>query len=433
MNMETIVALATPAGNSGVAVIRISGEQSLAILKKIIREEFDPEPRKMYLKNVYVKDFIDKALVVFFRAPFSFTGEDVVEIQSHGGYFLAQSIIEEVLSMGARLADHGEFSKRAFINGKISLDQAEGIIDLINAESDLQAKTSSDLMSGELKNIISSYQDSITEILAEIEAKLDYPEYDYSEEESNSVKDRLLSLKHSLDSLIQDSKNGLLIRNGVKVAIVGAPNVGKSSILNAMTKSNKAIVTNIAGTTRDVIEAEYVHNNIIFRLYDTAGIHESDDIVEKIGIDRAYQALEDADIVLRVSTPDSICELDTDKPTIDVFNKSDLIGTMSDDKYIYISAMNNQNIDKLKQLIFDKTVTSEIHADRIYLTNTRHIDCVRLASESLSRAIEIFDLTTFDIISSEIKSAWSYLGEVSGVVSDEAIIDKIFSKFCLGK
>ncbi len=433
MNMETIVALATPAGNSGVAVIRISGEQSLAILKKIIREEFDPEPRKMYLKNVYVKDFIDKALVVFFRAPFSFTGEDVVEIQSHGGYFLAQSIIEEVLSMGARLADHGEFSKRAFINGKISLDQAEGIIDLINAESDLQAKTSSDLMSGELKNIISSYQDSITEILAEIEAKLDYPEYDYSEEESNSVKDRLLSLKHSLDSLIQDSKNGLLIRNGVKVAIVGAPNVGKSSILNAMTKSNKAIVTNIAGTTRDVIEAEYVHNNIIFRLYDTAGIHESDDVVEKIGIDRAFQALEDADIVLRVSTPDSVCELDTDKPTIDVFNKSDLIGTMSDDKYIYVSAMNNQNIDKLKQLIFDKTVTSEIHADRIYLTNTRHIDCVRLASESLSRAIEIFDLTTFDIISSEIKSAWSYLGEVSGVVSDEAIIDKIFSKFCLGK
>jgi len=431
--METIVALATPAGNSGVAVIRISGDQSLNILKKIIRENFDPEPRRMYLKNVYVKNFVDKSLVVFFRAPFSYTGEDIVEIQSHGGYFLAQSIIEEVLSFGARLADQGEFSKRAFINGKISLDQAEGIIDLINAESDLQAKTSSDLMSGELKNIISDHQDTITEILAEIEAKLDYPEYDYSEEESNSVKDRLLSLKNSLDSLIQDSKNGLLIRNGVKVAIVGAPNVGKSSILNAMTKSNKAIVTDIAGTTRDVIEAEYVYNNIIFRLYDTAGIHESDDVVEKIGINRAYQALDDADIVLRVSTPDSVCELEVDKPFIDVFNKSDLINTTEDDNYIYVSALNNENIEKLKQLIFDKTVSSEIHADRVYLTNTRHIDCVRLASDSLARAIEIFDSTTFDIISSEIKSAWSYLGEVSGVVSDEAIIDKIFSKFCLGK
>ena len=431
--METIVSLATPAGNSGVAVIRISGENSLSILKRIIREEFNPEPRKMYLKNVHIKNYTDRALVVYFCAPFSYTGEDVVEIQSHGGYFLAQSIIEETLTLGARLADHGEFSKRAFINGKISLDQAEGIIDLINAESDLQAKTSSDLMSGELKNIISNYQNTITDILAEIEAKLDYPEYDYSLEESNSVKDRLIKLKTDLDSLILDSKNGLIIRNGVKVAIVGAPNVGKSSLLNALTKSNKAIVTNIAGTTRDVIEAEYIHNNIIFRLYDTAGIHESDDIVEKIGIDRAYKALEDADIVLKVSTPDSICSLDTDKPFIDVFNKSDLISSENDNKYFYVSAKENKNIDKLKQLIFDKVITNTIHPDKVYLTNTRHIDCVRLASESISRSIELFDFTTFDIISSEIKSAWRYLGEVSGVVSDEAIIDKIFSKFCLGK
>lgn len=431
--METIVALATPAGNSGVAIIRISGDESLNILHKIIREDIALEPRKMYLKKVYVKDFVDQSLVVYFRAPFSFTGEDVVEIHSHGGYFLAQSIIEEVLNYGARLADRGEFSKRAFINGKISLDQAEGIIDLINAESNLQAKTSSDLMNGQLKNLISSYQDEITDILAEIEAKLDYPEYDYSIEESNRVKDRLAKLKSNLDNLIIDSKNGLLIHNGVKVAIVGAPNVGKSSLLNALTKSNKAIVTNIAGTTRDVIEAEYIYNNIIFRLFDTAGIHESDDLVEKIGIDRAYKALEDADIVLKVSTPDNICELSTDKPYIDIFNKSDLIKSNDDEKYIYVSAINNQNIDKLKQLIFDKTVTGNIKSDSVYLTNTRHIDCVRLASDSISRAIEIFDMTTFDIISSEIKSAWNHLGEVSGIVSDETIIDKIFKKFCLGK
>ncbi len=431
--METIVALATPAGNSGVAIIRISGENSLDILHKIIREDIDLEPRKMYLKKIYIKDYIDQSLVVYFRAPFSFTGEDVVEIHSHGGYYLAQSIIEEVLKFGARLADHGEFSKRAFINGKISLDQAEGIIDLITAESDLQAKTSSDLMNGELKNLITTYQNEITDILAEIEAKLDYPEYDYTLEESENVKDRLSKLRSNLDHLISDSKNGLLIHNGVKVAIVGAPNVGKSSLLNALTKSNKAIVTNIAGTTRDVIEAEYTYNNIIFRLYDTAGIHESDDVVEKIGIDRAYQALENADIVLKVSTPTDKCELSVDLPSIEVFNKSDLVSDISDDKYIYVSALNNQNIDKLKQLIFDKTITGDIKSDKIYLTNTRHIDCIRLASDSISRAIEIFDSTTFDIISSEIKSAWSTLGEVSGIVSDEAIIDKIFSKFCLGK
>lgn len=431
--METIVALATPAGNSGVAVIRVSGEDSLNILRKLVKDEFDPEPRKMYLKDVHIKNFTDRCLVVFFRAPFSFTGEDVVEIQSHGGYFLAQSIIEEILNLGARLADHGEFSKRAFINGKISLDQAEGIIDLINAESDLQAKTSSDLMSGELKNIISSHQNTITDILAEIEAKLDYPEYDYSMEESENVKERILSLKTSLENLLIDSRQGLLIRNGVKVAIVGAPNVGKSSLLNALTKSNKAIVTNIAGTTRDVIEAEYVYNNIIFRLYDTAGIHDSDDIVEKIGIDRALKTLEDADIVLKVSTSDDICSVETNKPYIEVFNKSDLVKELNDDKYFYVSAKDNINITELKQLIFDQIVSNEIHADRVYLTNTRHIDCVRLASESLSRALELFDITTFDIISSEIKSAWSYLGEVSGIVSNEEILDKIFKKFCLGK
>ena len=431
--METIVALATPAGNSGVAVIRISGKNSKEILKNLIRENFEFEPRKMYLKNVYIKDYADKCLVVYFRAPFSFTGEDVVEIQSHGGYFLAQNIIEEALSLGARLADKGEFSKRAFINGKMSLDQTEGIIDLINAESEMQAKTGSNLLCGKLKDMITDYQNEITEILAEIEAKLDYPEYEYSEDESSNVLEKLNNLISSLENLLSDSKNGLIIKNGVRVAIVGAPNVGKSSLLNAMTKSNKAIVTNIAGTTRDIVEAEYEYNGIIFRLYDTAGIHESKDIVEQIGINRAKQAIEDCDLVLRVSTPDQVCEIVTEKPFINVFNKSDLVNKKNATDYIYVSAINNQNIDQLKQEIFNKIVTGNINQNKFYLTNTRHIEAVRLATQSLKTASEIFNNTTFDIISSEIKSAWSYLGEISGVVSDEAILDKIFSKFCLGK
>lgn len=431
--METIVALATPAGNSGVAVIRISGDNSKEILNKLIREDIEFEPRKMYLKNVHIKDYTDKCLVVYFKSPFSFTGEDVVEIQSHGGYLLAQNIIEEILSFGARLADKGEFSKRAFINGKMSLDQAEGVIDLINAESEMQAKTGSNLLSGKLKDIIVEYQNQITEILAEIEAKLDYPEYEYSESESSNVLDKLKNLILSLENLLSDSKNGLIIKNGVRVAIVGAPNVGKSSLLNAMTKSNKAIVTNIAGTTRDIVEAEYEFNGIIFRLYDTAGIHESDDIVEQIGIDRAKQAIEDCDLVLKVSTPDQKCEIETDKPYLNVFNKSDLLNKKDADNYIYVSAVKNENIDSLKQAIFDKTVSDNINQNKFYLTNTRHIEAVRLAANSLKTAVEIFNNTTFDIISSEIKTAWSYLGEISGVVSDEAILDKIFSKFCLGK
>ena len=372
-------------------------------------------------------------MVVYFRAPFSFTGEDVVEIQSHGGYYLAQNIIEEILSLGARLADKGEFSKRAFINGKMSLDQAEGVIDLINAESEMQAKTSSSLLCGQLKELIIKYQNQLTEILAEIEAKLDYPEYEYSEAESSNVIEKLQNLTDCLQLLIADSKNGLIIKNGIRVAIVGAPNVGKSSLLNALTKSNKAIVTNIAGTTRDIVEAEYEYNGIIFRLFDTAGIHESVDIVEQIGIDRAKQAIEDCDLVLRVSTPNQTCEVETSKPYINVINKSDLLKGEQCDNFIYVSATNNINIEKLKQTIFEKTIGDNINQNKLYLTNTRHIEAIRLALKSLKSAISIFNNTTFDIVSSEIKSAWSYLGEISGVVSDEAILDKIFSKFCLGK
>lgn len=431
--METIVYLATPAGNSGVAVIRISGEKSKEILQKLIKSDVDFEPRKMYLKDVYINDYTDKCLVVFFKAPFSYTGEDVVEIQSHGGYFLAQQIISKTLEYGARLADRGEFSKRAFINGKISLDQAEGIIDLINAESEMQAKSGSGLLSGKLTEKINNYQQVLTDILASLEAKLDYPEYDFDETETNSIKDQLINLIAELKKLVDDSKSGLKIKNGVKVAIVGAPNVGKSSLLNALTKSNKAIVTNIAGTTRDIVEAEYEFNGIIFRLFDTAGIRESNDVVEKIGIDRAIQTLNDADIVLKISSPDDICLVETDKPTIEVFNKSDLLNVYNNEKYFYVSALNNDNIEELKQKIFDLTIGSNIKQNKFFLTNARHIDCVKTTLNTLNHVLEIFDSTTFDILSLEIKKAWESLGEVSGIVSNEAIIDKIFSKFCLGK
>ena len=430
--METIVALATPPGNSGVAIIRISGEKSKEILNKLIHEDLDFEPRKMYLKNVYAGDIVDKCLVVFFASPHSYTGEDVAEIHSHGGYFLSQKIIDTILEQGATLAGKGELSKRAFINGKMSMDQAEGVMDLINAESEMQAKAGSNLIQGKLKELISDYQNTLTDILAEIEAKLDYPEYEYDDTETKSLKERLLALKTDLENLIAESKSGLIIKNGVKVAIVGAPNVGKSSLLNALSKTDKAIVTDIAGTTRDVIEAEYEYNGIIFRLYDTAGIHESDDVVEKIGINRALKTIDDCDIVLKISTLNNICNIETNKPTIEVFNKSDLY-SYNDDKYIYISALTMKNIDKLKHLIFEKTVKEDFNSNKLYLTNTRHIECVKKAKKAIENVLKIFDETTMDIISSEIKSAWYSLGEITGVTSDENIIDKIFSKFCLGK
>lgn len=431
--MRTIVSLATPAGNSGVAVIRISGEKSKEILQKLIKQDLDFEPRKMYLKNVYFSELTDQCLVVFFANPMSYTGEDVAEIQSHGGYYIAQQIINECVNLGCSLAEAGEFSKRAFINGKMSIDQAEGIMDLINAESEMQAKAGSSLMQGKLKEKIENYQNQLTDILAEIEAKLDYPEYEYSEEETSNIKSKLEGLIQEFSSLIAESKSGLMIKNGIKVAIVGAPNVGKSSLLNALTKSDKAIVTNIAGTTRDIVEAEYEFNGIIFRLFDTAGIHESDDVVERIGIDKALKTLDDADLVLKISSPDDICEIQTDKPYIEVFNKTDILKNKKDNKYFYVSATNNENIDNLKQEIFNKTISGSLKSDKLYLTNTRHIEAIKQAKLSLENVVEIFDFSTMDIISSEIKTAWNSLGEVSGVTSDEAIIDKIFSKFCLGK
>lgn len=430
--METIVALATPPGNSGVAVIKISGEKSKEILTKLIHENLDFEPRKMYLKNVYAGDIVDRCLVVFFASPYSYTGEDVAEIHSHGGYFLSQKIIDTTIELGATLAGKGEFSKRAFINGKMSMDQAEGVMDLINAESEMQAKAGSSLLQGKLKEVITNYQNILTDILAEIEAKLDYPEYEYDDNETKNLKKKLIDLRSNLENLIDESKSGLIIKNGIKVAIVGAPNVGKSSLLNALSKTDKAIVTDIAGTTRDVIEAEYEYNGIIFRLYDTAGIHESDDVVEKIGINRALKAIDDCDIVLKISTLNNICNIKTNKPTIEVFNKADIYN-YNDDKYIYISALTMKNVEKLKQLIFEKTVKEDFNSNKLYLTNTRHIECVKKAKKAIDNVLKIFDETTMDIISSEIKSAWYSLGEITGVTSDENIIDKIFSKFCLGK
>ncbi len=431
--METIVALATPAGNSGVAVIRLSGEKSKDILTSIIKENIDFKPRYMYLKKIYCDNIVDDALVVYFQAPNSYTGEDVVEIQSHGGYFLAQKIIEKCLQLGAIMATPGEFSKRAFINGKMSIDQAEGIMDIINAESTMQAEQASNLLQGSLKKQIENYQDELTDMLADIEAKIDYPEYEYTESETNNLINRMKDLKSELENLVQTSNNGLKIKNGVIVAIVGAPNVGKSSILNALTNSTKAIVTNIAGTTRDVVEAEYEYKGIIFRLFDTAGIHESSDIVEQIGINRAKETLSNADIVLLVSDKDNINNIKTSKPNIKVFNKSDIYVPTNKDEYLCVSAQTGENINELKEKIFETVIGKDNLNHGLYLTNIRHIQCIKEAIKLVEHTISIFNESTMDIISLEIKNAWLKLGEISGTTSSESIIDRIFRKFCLGK
>lgn len=432
---DTIVAIATPPGKAGVAIVRISGNKSEEILKDITKTSDSLIPRHMYLKSVYLDGFQDNALIVYFKSPNSYTGEDVGEIQCHGGYFVAEEVLKKVLTLGARLAEPGEFSKRAFLNGKLSIDQAEGIMDIINAESKAQASVGSELIKGKLFEKINSIQNSLTDSIAEIEAKLDYPEYDFDETEENSLKDSLSSIKQDLETLINSNIKGSKIKNGVKVAIVGRPNVGKSSLLNALTNSEKAIVTDVAGTTRDIIEGEYIYEGILFRLFDTAGIHESDDLVEKIGIERAKDSIKGADIVLKLQEVGETFEIDTfDRPVINVFTKSDLHNLEENvDNGICISSVNNTNIDELKKLIFDKTMQDGYDSSQLYLTNTRHVESLKEALNALVRAFDSLDNATLDFVVSDLNICWHKIGEITGQTSNEEIIDRIFKKFCLGK
>lgn len=433
---DTITAIATPPGKAGVAIVRISGEKSEKILKEISKTSDNLISRRMYLKTVFLDGFQDNALIVYFKSPNSYTGEDVGEIQCHGGYFVAEEVLKQVLKLGARLAEPGEFSKRAFLNGKISIDQAEGIMDIINAETKAQASVGSELIKGKLFEKINDIQSKLTDSIAEVEAKLDYPEYDFEEQEGNALKENLSNIKNQLEVLINSNIKGSKIKNGVKVAIVGRPNVGKSSLLNALTNSEKAIVTDVAGTTRDIIEGEYIFNGILFRLFDTAGIHESEDVVEKIGIERAKDSIKSADIVLKLQEVGENFEIDTlDKPVINVFTKSDLhnLKEINVESGIYISSVNNTNIDKLKQLVFDKTMKDGYDSSQLYLTNTRHVESLKEALDSLTRALLSIDNATLDFVVSDLNICWHKIGEITGQTSNEEIIDRIFKKFCLGK
>jgi len=434
---DTIVAIATPSGKAGVAIVRISGEKAKEIANKIVKQDCEFLPRVMYFKDIYFNNIVDNALVVFFKSPNSFTGEDVVEIQCHGGYFVANEVLNEVIRLGARLADPGEFSKRAFLNGKMTIDQAEGIMDIINAESLAQAKAGSELINGELSTIVNNLQQELTDVLAEIEAKLDYPEYDFEETDAKKLKSKLVEIKQRMEKLIDSHIVGTKIKNGVKVAIVGKPNVGKSSLLNALTNSQKAIVTDIAGTTRDIVEAEYDYKGVLFRLFDTAGIRESEDVVEKIGIERAKKSIDDADIVLKLQEVGENFELNTkNKEVIDVFTKLDLHTNEiveNGKNCVYISSVTNTNIDKLKELIYNLAITEDYNSNQLYITNIRHKESLEQGLEALNRAIEVFDFSTLDFIVSDINICWHKIGEITGQTSNENIIDRIFQKFCLGK
>lgn len=443
MKEKTICALATPIGTGGISIIRISGNESLNIAKNFFvskQIDFDNiKPRYLYLGNFVSKEVKDQVLMVYFKAPYSFTGEDVVEFQFHGGQLLAQKILKSILTK-CSLAEPGEFSKRAFLNGKISLDEAEGISELILAESDTQLKAAEILQSGKLTKTVVEMQNKITDLLAEIEANLDYPD-DVEENQLFEKSYNLLEyLNCEIEDILENSRNSSLIRSGVNVAIVGKTNVGKSSLLNALLGEERAIVTNIEGTTRDTIKEKIFVDGITINLIDTAGLRESEDIVEKIGIEKTNNEIKNADIVLvvldlsRDLTQEEIELLESIKNRLHIIvgNKSDIKNKKFDFDYIEISAKNNENVDEIKKQIIEKTISGKIDFSKLVLTNERHIAILKNAKSKILEALKKQNVS-LDIVAFLLKDIWKELGKISGTTEDEKIIDLVFSKFCLGK
>lgn len=447
---KTICAISTPIGVGGISVIRLSGKNSLDIVNKILDKKIEnPEPRKMLLKTIKTKNFCDNCLVVFFKAPFSYTGEDIVEIQCHGGIFITNEILKALLDCGATLAENGEFTKRAFLNGKLSLDKAEGVIDMINAESESQLKAGYNLLSGELSKTIKQKQNVLTDIMAELEVSLDYPEHDIEYTTLENFEQKIKTLKNEISEIKNTSKTGMIIKNGINIAILGSPNVGKSSLMNSLLGYDRAIVTNIAGTTRDIIEEGYVYNGVKVNLIDTAGIRESSNAVEQIGIEKAKEKQSSSDLVLfvvdssrKLTNEETILYNQIENKKIIVINKIDCKSEKfnihaldtKNTKIVETSTTNNVNILALKQAIFDEIIGKNIVGNSTIITNLRHKNALENAEKSLSDALKTLnDTQNLELLAIDLSSCYNHLGEITGETNSENIIDRIFEKFCLGK
>jgi tRNA modification GTPase len=443
MAFENIVAISSGMVASGVAVIRISGDSPLSVAEKMFKPNGkvkvkDFEPNKMYVGEILAKDFKDFGMCVYFKLPKSFTGEDVVEFHSHGGLAITKGILERALECGARLAKNGEFTKRAFINGKLSLASAEGLIDMINSESVAGAKAGYYLYREKLTNEIIEMQNALTDCLAEIDADMDFPEEDLEIKATISAKKNIESVIEKIEKLLATFKVGRTLKSGVKVAIVGKPNTGKSSLLNALLNYDKAIVSSIAGTTRDIVEGSIDINGVRFNLFDTAGIRETGDAIETLGVSLSKRTLEESQLILFVldgfdknSEDDEIFNTIKDKNIITILNKCDL-GEVKDDRAdIIISAKEKSNLESLRALMFEKVI--DINLDGDFLCEERHYEALVRAKESLRKALDGINNFTLDLISIDIKDGWDALGEVSGKTATEEIINNIFSKFCVGK
>ncbi len=442
MNGDSIAAIATANGTGGVAIVRISGSDSLKIASRV----FTPagrvtvagfSPRRMYAGNISAAGGItDFGMCVYFKAPNSFTGEDVVELHCHGGAELSRAVLRAVFAAGAQPAKAGEFTMRAFINGKLSLSAAEGMADMINGASTAEIRAGGLLYSGKLTAAAGEIQQSLTDILARIGADTDYPEEDLERSTLSQISKELSQALAKVSSLVNSYDGGKKIKHGVNVAICGKPNAGKSSLLNALLGYDKAIVSPTAGTTRDIVEGAVEIEGVRFNLYDTAGIRTSSDEVESIGIQRAMRTLTSADVALIVfegtfgGVEEDILK-DCTCPVIKVRNKTDLFGGFGGED-IAVSALNGEGVEELKGMLAKLTIPSGgLHS--AFVIEERHYKALSRAAESLQSAISAAGVMPVDVISVDIQEAWSALGEITGETASEEIINTIFSKFCVGK
>ena len=437
----SIVSLSTPLGKGAIGIVRMSGKDVLNIALKIFHcKEKNIKPRYMYFGKLEVeKEVFEECLMVYFKAPFSYTGEDVVEFQIHGGVLLAQKVVERCLENGCRMAEAGEFSKRAFLNGKITLDKAEAIIGEINAESEGELNSSLKITNGKLGKMVEDEQKTLSELLAEIEVSFDYPENDYEEIVKDKVLEKVKEIKTKNQNLIEVSNSGKYLKNGINVALVGRANVGKSSVLNALLGEERAIVTNIEGTTRDSLTESFFHNGVKINLIDTAGIRETNDVVEKLGIEKSLESIKKADIVLFIhdaSQKESeeekeIAKKLKNKKVINVVNKIDkkrILAKLKDE--VEISALEEKNIHLLKDKIVSEVISVDLNT--FVLTNERHIQILKNA-ESIMEEVLSLKAESLDVIAMLLKKVWAELGKITGNTENEDIISLIFSKFCLGK
>ena len=448
---DTICAISTALGVGAISIIRVSGDDAIDIVNKIFDKDLTKKESHTinYGHIVYKGEIIDEVMVSIMKSPKTFTKEDIVEINSHGGVAVTNKVLEILLLEGARLAEPGEFTKRAFLNGRIDLVEAESIMDLIESKTETSRKLAISGMEGKVSNLVKNIIDNLVKVNANIEVNIDYPEYEDIEiVTKEKIEEMSKYINKELTKLLNESENGKLIKDGINTLILGRPNVGKSSILNKLIEEDKAIVTSVAGTTRDIVEGQIRVNGILLNIIDTAGVRETEDIVEKIGVEKSLSLVNDADLIILVFNNNEkltdedkkLLEYTKEKKRIIVINKIDLennldISNLKNERIVKVSALKDSGIENLKNEINDMFNLEEINlGDFTYLSNSRQISLVKKAVE-ISKNLEdaLNNDVPIDLLEIDIKEICEILGEIIGESYDDKLIDTLFSNFCLGK